>query len=203
MVVTTVIFDFGGVLFDASRRYLFEKVFSDEARMDFFFDKVCSRATWQIPANQGQPICEITKTLTAQFPAYAAEIDIYDKRWEEVLGEEIGGSVEILTNLHERGIPLYGITDWPEGKFGIAERRWPQLLELFNDIAVSSYEKVAKPDPRLYEILLARNDLKPEQCLFIDDLARNVHSAEELGLQGHHFQNPEKLRQDLMRRALL
>jgi 2-haloacid dehalogenase len=56
---------------------------------------------------------------------------------------------------------------------------------------------VAKPDRRIFEILLDRHGLRPQRCVFIDDQARNVDAARELGLIAVHFSSASQLRRDL------
>jgi glucose-1-phosphatase len=45
----------------------------------------------------------------------------------------------------------------------------------------------AKPEREIFERALAVADARPEECLFVDDLERNVRAAETLGIRSHHF----------------
>ena len=42
-----------------------------------------------------------------------------------------------------------------------------------------------KPEKRIYQRLFDKFGLKPEECLFVDDLARNIEGAEAAGMQGY------------------
>jgi HAD superfamily hydrolase (TIGR01509 family) len=46
---------------------------------------------------------------------------------------------------------------------------------------------VRKPDPRIYEMVLAELGVSGDQCFFIDDLADNIAEARRAGIQAHHF----------------
>ena len=59
--------------------------------------------------------------------------------------------------------------------------------KLFDGIMVSSTVRLIKPDPRIYELLCSTYDLKPEECVFIDDRADNVEAAQGVGMQGIVF----------------
>ncbi|MBQ1534230.1 MAG: HAD-IA family hydrolase, partial [Erysipelotrichaceae bacterium] len=60
---------------------------------------------------------------------------------------------------------------------------------------VSALERCIKPDPKIYEILLNRYRLNPEECLFIDDMEENILTAERLGMGIYLFDgNVERLR---------
>lgn len=203
MHIKNVIFDFGGVIIDANARYLLSKFFNNEAKLEVFLESVQIHENWHVPADLGQPIEDVNVAFIEKFPEYEEQIRAYDKRWAEILGNPISGSVDIFRALEARGnLGLYGLTNWPTGKFSEARKKIT-FIDSFNDIVVSSVEKVAKPDPEIYRILLDRNNLDPATCLFIDDRLENITTALDLGFQGHHFKDPEKLRQDLMRRALL
>ena len=57
--------------------------------------------------------------------------------------------------------------------------------------------KFSKPDIRIYEILLEKYSLIPEECLFIDDLEINVKAAEGSGMKGLvTFGSPESFQRN-------
>ena len=41
---------------------------------------------------------------------------------------------------------------------------------------------MVKPDREIYDLILNRYHLKPEECLFIDDLEPNVKAAQAVGI---------------------
>ena len=87
----------------------------------------------------------------------------------------------------------------------ITEARYLYTDKKFNtsknfDFMVLSYkERIAKPDSRIYESALRKMDVKAEECVFIDDLERNLKPAEELGMKTIHFKNCKQLKKDLLR----
>ena len=44
-----------------------------------------------------------------------------------------------------------------------------------------------EPDPKIYEILLKRYKIVPEQALFFDDRLENVEGARKVGINGAVF----------------
>ena len=46
---------------------------------------------------------------------------------------------------------------------------------------VSGEVKLAKPDPRIFELAILRCGLTPESTVFIDDHAPNIHDGAEAG----------------------
>ena len=66
------------------------------------------------------------------------------------------------------------------------------FLSLTDGGILSWEEKVIKPDPAIYQLLLERYNLKPEECVFLDDTEKNVISARNMGMQSIVFQNKEQ-----------
>ena len=52
----TVVMDLGGVLIDWNPRYLYRKLFDDDARMEHFLTAVCSQ-TWHERARRWAHVC--------------------------------------------------------------------------------------------------------------------------------------------------
>ncbi|MFF4361200.1 HAD family hydrolase [Streptomyces sp. NPDC001604] len=61
--------------------------------------------------------------------------------------------------------------------------------ELVEQIVYSHEIGIGKPDLRAYEAACASLDVRPENCLFIDDVAVNVEAAQAAGMQGHLFED--------------
>jgi 2-haloacid dehalogenase len=59
---------------------------------------------------------------------------------------------------------------------------------------VSGEEKMRKPSPEFYQLLLNRYSVDPAKAIFIDDNLRNVEASAREGLIPVHFQSPEQLR---------
>ncbi len=82
--------------------------------------------------------------------------------------------------------PVYGLTNWSSETIPVAFKRY-DFFRYLKGIVVSGEEKVAKPDPRLYQVLLDRYNLNASESLFIDDNARNIETARQMGFQTIHL----------------
>ena len=80
--------------------------------------------------------------------------------------------------------------------------RKTEIYRAFDGEVVSCEERVVKPEDRIYEILLQRYGLKPEETLFIDDRRGNLEAAARFGIATFHFGEPaqscERLRRLLL-----
>lgn len=197
----TIVFDLGGVLIDWNPRYLYKKMFASADEMEYFLANICP-PQWNALLDAGRPFAEALAEAKAKFPAYAAQIDAYGARWGEMLGGAVEGSVAVLRDVKAKGYPLYALTNWSAETFPVAQEKYA-FLTWFDGVLVSGAEKLAKPDPAIYKRLLAKFNLRADECIFIDDNEANVAAARKLGFQTVHFLSPDLLRTELTRLQVL
>jgi 2-haloacid dehalogenase len=195
MAVDVVVFDVGNVLIQWDPRNLYRKLFDDAAAMERFLAEVCTDA-WNLEQDRGRTWAEAVAERVPLFPQHEALIRAYAARWQEMVPGEVEGSVAILEALRRAGVPLYAITNFSAEKFAESQARFP-FLRGFRDVVVSAQERLVKPDPAIYRLLLDRNGLDPARCLFIDDSEKNVRGAEYVGMRAHHFRDAPTLRAEL------
>lgn len=184
MHLQNIIFDFGGVLIDWNPKYLYENVFDTEEEMNYFLENVC-RYDWNVLQDAGRPVSEATMLLQEKHPEYSEQISYYYGRWEEMLGGTIDENVKLIKPLKKR-YKLFGLTNWSAETLPIAIDRYSFFKDL-DGIVVSGDEKIVKPDPKIYEVLLRRYNLDAESSLFIDDNADNIETANKMGFKTVHF----------------
>lgn len=64
----------------------------------------------------------------------------------------------------------------------------PEQMDKYFDRVVLSYqEAIAKPDPRIYQLVCERLDVEPSECVFADDNEVNVDAANKIGMHGIVF----------------
>ena len=197
ITIKTIIFDLGGVLIDWNPEYLYLDIFGgDRVKMNAFFEHVCTM-DWNENQDAGYPLAQATEDRIALFPEYEILIKKYYGQWEEMLGEPISGSVQVLKKLIENpNFRVVALTNWSAETFPVALKRF-DFLHWFEGIVVSGTEKTRKPYSEIYQITLDRFNIDPSEALFIDDNLRNIKGAKKLGINGIHFSTPEELIKDL------
>lgn len=196
-----VVFDIGGVLLDWDPRHLYRKLFSDPVEMEWFLEHVCT-PDWHREHDRGVEIRASCRTLAACFPQFRSAIEAWAERGEEMIRGPVPGSVEILVELHARGTALYALTNMERETYPIRRARYP-FFSYFQGVVVSGQERLLKPDPPLFERLLARFSLSPPRTLFIDDRPDNIQAAAALGFSTHLFTDAATLRRHLVEAGLL
>ena len=198
-MIRNIVFDFGGVLVDWNPEYIFKDVFKDKSDMDHFLENICT-PDWNEKQDAGRSLSEAIRTLQQRHPKYHDEIQLYYDKWTTMLGGPIKQNVALLKPL-KTTYRLFGLTNWSAETFPIAYDLYPFFGE-FEGIVISGIERLAKPDERFYLLLLERYDLSVTECLFIDDNARNIRAAEQLGFHTLHLTSDVHLKEELLRHGI-
>ena len=185
--IRNIVFDFGGVLIDWNPRYLYRTYFNNDREMEYFLSHVCT-GEWNAEHDRGRTFDEGVRLLEERFPQYSEAIRLYRDGWESMLHGEFPGTVALLMKLKKLGYGIYGLTNWSAETFPIARSKYP-VLHRFDGIVVSGQEKLIKPDPRIFGILLERYGLNAGECIFIDDSPANIETAARLGFNTVLFDN--------------
>lgn len=195
--IKAIIFDLGAVLIDWNPKYVFdENYFDDAEKREYFFANICT-SDWNEQQDAGRLISEATDQLVLQHPEWEKSIRDYYGRWKEMLKGPIQPAVEIFRQLKQSGkYKLYALTNWSAELFPVALERF-DFLQWFDGIVVSGEEKIRKPFPEIYHLLLNRYTIKADEALFIDDNERNIKAAKALGINTIWFHNPDQLKEDL------
>jgi 2-haloacid dehalogenase len=194
--INTIIFDLGGVLIDWNPMYVYRDYFESEEKRNYFFAHVCT-ADWNEEQDAGRSIVDATQSLVAQFPDWEQPIRDYYGRWTEMLNGPIHETVELFRQLKQSGrYKLYALTNWQADLFNIALVRY-NFLHWFDGRVVSGEEKMRKPFPEFYQLLLNRYAVDPAKAIFIDDNLRNAEAARQIGITPIHFLSAAQLRIEL------
>jgi 2-haloacid dehalogenase len=194
---TTVVFDVGNVLLRWDPRNLYRKLFDDEARMEWFLSTICT-SEWNVEQDRGRDWDEAVALLVDRHPDHETPIRAFHERWHETVSGVFEENVALLEGLRRAGVPNYCITNFSGPKFKEAQKRYP-FLAGFDGVIVSGDERVLKPDPAIYELLLSRYGLTAGDCVFIDDSKANVEGARAVGMHAVHYLEPMDLAAELER----
>ena len=193
--IEAVVFDLGGVLIDWDPRYVYRPLFDDPADMEEFLGSICT-PDWHRAHDLGANITQSCEQLARRHPEHRNMIMVWAERGEQMAAGQFDDTVQVLGDVKATGVRCYALSNMEPDAFRVRRARFP-FMDWFDAYVISGLEGVAKPDRRIFEILLRRHGLRPQACVFIDDKARNVAAARELGLVGLHFSSAARLRQDL------
>lgn len=106
--------------------------------------------------------------------------------------EQVAPTTELIAELKAAGYRLFVLSNM--SKDYIEFLREMPVFQHFEGEIVSCEVGLIKPEREIYNLLLDRYNLVPEQTMFIDDRKPNVDAAAEVGINPFHFDrnDPEK-----------
>lgn len=122
--------------------------------------------------------------------------DLYERAFSLVEGIE-----DILITLKKRHVLILLAGDGKES-FKYKTEQF-HLNRFFIYMYCSADFKMRKTKKEIYQSLLRKHDLLPDETLFIDDLKIHTKTARLAGLQTIHFKNISQLKKDLNNLGLL
>lgn len=196
MAIKNIIFDFGGVVMDWNPRYYFKNHFNDDEKMEYFLKNIAVDE-WNIEQDRGRTLAEGTEILIAKFPDWEKDIRAYYDNWTTMLRSDIPANVAVLRQLENSNYELFGLTNWSAETFPYALENYDFFKIFNNKIVVSGTEKLIKPDPKIWELLLDRYQIKADESVFIDDNFKNIEVAKSLGFVCIHIKDETNLEKEL------
>jgi 2-haloacid dehalogenase len=199
--IKAIIFDFGNVLVKWDAYDLYKRFFPTREAVNSFLQEI-RFPEWNALQDAGRSFEEGISVLSQEFPNYINFIKAYDIYWEDSITEVYDDCIKIVERFNNEGFKIYLLSNFSVEKFQLMRERY-DFLRLFDDIIISGEHKLIKPDPEIYLLTLKLIQLKPEECLFIDDSIANIKTAQDLGFNTIHFKSPDQLMTELQNLHLL
>lgn len=179
-----VVFDLGGVVFHRDAKKVRREL------IDFFAFIFASKMPlfWEEYDRGALTFDEVLDELSR---AKGCERAVAESYLREALDrqETIPQTAALIRDLKRAGYRLYVLSNM--SREFIDFLRQSEIYALFDGDVVSCEERVVKPEPRIYEVLLERFGLDPTETLFIDDRRSNLEAAAAFGIKTFHFADAE------------
>lgn len=194
-MIKNLIFDFGKVLVDYDFEAFFRKYIPDTERCLAFTPILYNEEVQQLLDREERPFEVIMEEIIAKDKDFEPEMRIFNEHYPEIVTNEVEGMYELLTKLKAEGYKLYGLTNWCS-KVHLTIAQFP-IFKLLDGQIISSEEHSIKPEPKIYQRLFDKFNLKPEECIFTDDRAENIEGGRRLGMNGIVFENAKQYEREL------
>ena len=162
--------------------------------MEDFLARICT-PDWHREHDLEADITASCQRRAALHPGYREMIMAWAQRGEEMVARQFDQAVRLLSEVKAAGTRC-SLSNMEPHAFTIRSARLP-FMTWFDGHVISGLEGVAKPHPRIFEILLERYRLAPEATVFLDDSPRNVEAARALRINAVHYTGAKQLRQQL------
>ncbi len=191
MSIKAVIFDFGGVLVRTEDT-------GPRAALGLRFDKTYTEMDKIVFGNQSSKKAghgEITAQTHMQNVMGTLNLPETDEAIQKFYGEFFGGDevdyeiIDYLRSLRSDSPYTTALLSnaWDDLR-DLLINRWG-IDDAFDEIFISAEMGIAKPDERIYKIVLKKLSIAPEEAVFVDDFIENIEAARKLGMHGIHFQD--------------
>ncbi|MFX0135480.1 MAG: HAD family hydrolase [Candidatus Hodarchaeota archaeon] len=194
-MIKNIIFDIGNVLLTFRPKELLSRITQDENRINRFLSKVTSSNTWLRLDRGTISIDEGREIFLKEYPEEEELLIHFFDNWKELFAP-IQNSIEILKKLKFNGYKTYALSNFVKEAFEYVSSLF-DFFKSFDGMVISYKENVIKPEKEIYEILLKRYDLRPRECLFIDDVESFCLGAEKLGINTILFDSKLDLKSEL------
>lgn len=188
--IRAVVFDMGGVIlrsenyaprielaasYGLTRKELEDLIFDSASANLASIGKISERDHWQAVFSQ----LNVSVDRQAGFEAAFWAGDSLDLELIDFLGSlRPGRKTGLLSNA------------WTGGRHNLFENY--ACKDVF-DVSIFSYEVgLAKPDPKIFHLILSRLNVKAEETIFLDDNLQNIQAAVLLGFQSIRFRSREQ-----------
>lgn len=194
-MIRNVVFDLGGVLLTWRPQEIIDAFYTEPALRTALREHVFDHADW-VEMDRG------TLDELALVPRFAGRMARSQSEMAALLDRvrdsllPMPATIELATSLRDRGLKLYALSNMSQRMFGYLESRY-EFFELFEGIVISGAINLMKPDPKIYRHLVERFAIRTDETVFIDDMPRNVESAQRLGIASIRFENAEQCAHEL------
>ncbi|MCR4656862.1 MAG: HAD family phosphatase [Lachnospiraceae bacterium] len=197
MAIRNIVFDIGNVLL----AFCWQKHFTKLGIQGERFDRVASATVkdelWNEMDKGVIPYDEILKGFIRNDPGVENEIRLMLSNLNGIV-ESYSYTEPWLKQLSERGYRVYALSNFSEKCFNESREKM-EFLKLMDGYIISYREKLIKPDPAIYNLLLDRYFLKAEECVFMDDTETNVEAAKKVGMHAFVFKSKEQAVKELLK----
>jgi len=194
MSIKNIVFDLGRVLIKFEPKEYIEQNVPEEKREDFY-NGIFGSTEWLMLDRGTLSYEDAKKIFKERVPGADKQIDrLFDVDLFEIL-QPIEENVKLLSKLKEK-YNLYILSNFHQPAFEHIFKKY-DFFRLFDGHTVSCYYYLLKPEKEIYDTLIDKFNLIPEETVFIDDTKVNIDACEKEGIRGIHLPDYTELKQKL------
>jgi putative hydrolase of the HAD superfamily len=194
-MIKNIIFDLGNVLLKFRPSEFLLQFTEDTEYIEQFSAKIFRSSEW-IDLDRGvTSLDRAKKTFISKYPQEEAFLNLFFEHWMEML-TPIEKNVKILKELRELGFKTFILSNFIKETYEFIKNRY-DIFQYFDGQIISGFEKTIKPEKDIYQKLLDRYHLIPEESLFIDDVLFFLKPAKKLGINTIWNKPETDLREEL------
>ena len=198
MNIKNIIFDVGNVIVKWSPIDIIKITFPDvdPDQQQFLFEKIFKSDIW-ISLNLGK-ISEKEAKLKYISNLKTFDIHMADRLFNYIKSTQvlIPGTTDLIKILYKNGYILFALTDNIKEVIQYLHKQY-DFWQYFSHITVSSNIGLMKPGKEIFNYVIQKNNLLPNETIFIDDHIPNIETASSLGFHTILFSDLPSCLQEL------
>ena len=192
-MIKNIIFDIGQVLLSYTPYEYVHSIIDNQTKAERLLSNLFLSSLW-LDLDRGIKTYEdVLQELLELNPEDIESYKFLLEHWTDML-LPIQSNVDLLKSLNQYN--LYYLSNFQCIAFHEIITKH-DFFQLFIGGIVSFKEHLMKPEPEIYETLLAKYNLLPTECIFIDDSYPNIEAAHLLGFHAIHFTPSCNLRSEI------
>ncbi len=181
-MIKNILFDLGNVLISFKPAEYFEKNKYPENIKNTILSDIFESNEWLLLDNGEISTSDAIEAISRRSSLNKNEIaHIFNLRTDLMF--PLDTNVRLLPDLKKRGFRLYFLSNFPSDIFDEIRSGY-YFFKYFDGGLISAVAKSSKPDVGIYKSIMEKYSLIANECLFIDDIEKNVKTAESLGMKG-------------------
>ncbi|MFX0075074.1 MAG: HAD family hydrolase [Candidatus Hermodarchaeota archaeon] len=196
-MIKNIIFDLGNVLLKFQPSEFLLRFSNDTEYINQFIAKIFHSSIW-VELDRGTISLEnAEKTFVSKYPNEEVFLRRFFEHWMEML-TPIEENVKILKDLRNLGFKTFILSNFIKETYIYIDQKY-DIFQFFDGQIISGFEKAIKPEKGIYQKLLDRYHLIPEESIFIDDVLFFLKPAKKIGINIIWNKPETDLREELKR----
>lgn len=187
-MIKNILFDFGGVLLPLTESKTW-KAFEDLGAMQTLRDQEQLFHDYETGTLDTGEFLEGLQPFFFRKSIFKGDLA---RAWNAMLDTPLPGEVTEQLKQWQKKYRLFLLSNTNELHIQTIKEvagpfDYPRFLGQFEKVYYSYRMGQRKPDPAIFETVLQENELKAEETFYIDDNAKNIRTAQDMGLKCWHF----------------
>lgn len=184
-MIKNIVFDIGNVIFNFNYKRVLRDYTLDKDKQNFIEKYIINSPEWLEYSllDFGYMTKEQAISIVQDRTNHIYD-DLIDDFWRNCnnYGYVDDRVLELITKLRKMGYKVYLLSNI--SSYTVNNIKKSGIFSLVDGFVLSYLEHQVKPYCSIYNTLIKRYNIKPNETVFIDDNARNIDTANELGIIG-------------------
>ena len=184
-MIKNIVFDIGNVLIEFKPKNYMKRLGFNDDEIEDLFQIIFKDKRWEDIDLGILNIEEYTQALCSEHPEYKDKItQMFSENWRKEFLKPKEDSIQFLLEA-SKNYNIYLLSNISEYVLTYVKE-----LGFWDKVSGGTYSynvRYLKPESEIYQSFINDNNVVPNECLFLDDIQKNIDSAKAAGMNGIVF----------------